>query len=258
MEPIRAQIFDQVGVLSNTVQPLAAWLDNARTGAGVLAVLPYSFDVTLGPQIVPSVFMNTDAQAVTGAGYEGVAAKLQGLNDATNVWDRVRVHTDNTDAIAPGIGNLAVYAHNALFNGTTWDRMRAANGSQMSRTVQTPGLGYIARAAEWNSVNAPAANVQATVTRAAGGAGVYHVLTGFQGAYVGAPAAGIIQNVQILFGAALQLALYIAGPGTQGTVGFTGLNIIAPVNTSVTVQFSAAGGAGVSEVVSMQGYSISG
>lgn len=83
-----------------------------------------------------------------------VAALMAGFNGTT--WDRIRAAGDNADAVAVAtLGNMIMNARNDVFNGTTWDRVRSgtATGSLL--------------------VNNPtAANLNVTVGNAAGAAAV--------------------------------------------------------------------------------------
>lgn len=119
----------------------------------------------------------------------------------------------------------------------------------------------------WTLVSAPAANTQATVTKAAGGAGIRHVCTAITATLVAgttAPAAAQV-TVNLRDGATGagnvlwtgQMAL-TATAGTQATpLQISGLNILGSANTPMTLEFSAAGGANTLESVSLQGYDLS-
>ena len=120
--------------------------------------------------------------------------------------------------------------------------------------------------AEWASFHAPAVNTQATISKAAGGAGVRHVCTGIYAAVRGgttAPAA-IQGTVHLRDGAAgagtplLSLTTVLAAAvGAKDEINLNGLNIMGSANTAMTLEFAAAGGVNTFEVVALRGYSVS-
>lgn len=118
---------------------------------------------------------------------------------------------------------------------------------------------------DWNVVHAPAANTQATISKAATANGV-HVCTGFVATFAtgaSAPTA-IVLNVALRDGA--------TGAGTvlwQGVIGVpatagvsatpivvTGVNFKGTAGTAMTLEFSATGGANTIQTVNMMGYTI--
>ena len=77
---------------------------------------------------VKSIPDNANGQAALVSGLPGVVARLQGYDPLLGNWNRVQVSNDNTDAQIPSAtGHVAAIAHNMVFNGSTWDRVRAAN-----------------------------------------------------------------------------------------------------------------------------------
>ena len=148
-----------------------------------------------------------------------------------------------------------------LFNGSTWDRIRNNSAGNISAVTQ-PFAEMVSNPGEWTIDAAPAGNIQGTVTKAAGGAGVRHVLKSLffvlynnaavsatPGIYVrdGASGAGTIIYVGALAIPAVS--------GSMAKVALAGLNIVGSPNTAMTLEFSAAGGANTFEVVSGSGYS---
>lgn len=124
--------------------------------------------------------------------------------------------------------------------------------------------GLIALTKESWTVNSnPGVGVQATATKAAR-AGCRHICTGITATLVGgtvAPAAvqatlnlrdGATGTGTILWSAVLAL------PATAGSsavpVQLSGLQILGSINTAMTLEFAAAGGANTFEAVSLQGF----
>lgn len=183
-------------------------------------------------------------------------ALLRGFNGST--IDRIRSGSSAADGIATNAtGNLHVLAHPELFNGTTFDRARSASAASQSAASMT-GAAQIAPVGNWSVVDFPATGVAATVTRAAGGAGVRHICTGITATISGAAAAatGLIR-VDILDGAAVMFsAVLSAVANTTSILHLTGLALVGTANTAMTFQFGAGGGAGTQESITGYGYDV--
>lgn len=117
----------------------------------------------------------------------------------------------------------------------------------------------------WELDEAPAANTQATETKAAGAAGVRHVATGIQCTLAsnGTAPTAIELNVVLRDGAAgvgtIIWEISLSIPNTAGVVNgiaLTGLWIVGTAATAMTLEFTAAGGAQTFEAVNIQGTSI--
>lgn len=124
------------------------------------------------------------------------------------------------------------------------------------------GLGGLAKAS-WTVNSNPGANAQATASRGAL-VGGRHVCTGICASLAaGAVAPTAVQvNVNLRDGATGAGTVLWTGvislPATAGAsappIELTGLQIIGSVNTAMTLEFSAAGGANTFESVSLQGF----
>lgn len=134
-------------------------------------------------------------------------------------------------------------------------------GLPISRVVQTPGLAENV----WTAVDQPAANTQATETRAAAGAGVRNVCTSITAMFAAGASAPTAVNVSVVLrdgatGAGTILwAASLSIPATAGAtngISVGGLWIPGSANTAMTLEFSAAGGANTIESVSMTGTTI--
>ncbi len=125
---------------------------------------------------------NADAEAVQAQGFLEVAAKLYGFNGAT--MDRLRSGGDNADAIATAtLGRLFAMTRGSLFNNATWDRARSGSAANLA-TLLSLGAALSVRPGEWSVNHVPAAATLATISRAAGAAGVRHVCTSIDAALV--------------------------------------------------------------------------
>jgi len=113
----------------------------------------------------------------------------------------------------------------------------------------------------WAQGHLPAANTQATTTKAAPGAGLRNVCTGITATIAASAApAAVVALVVLRDGAtgvgAVLWADYVALTAVAGAVSkinLSGLRIRGSANTQMTLEFALAGGANTLEVVSMQG-----
>ena len=124
--------------------------------------------------------------------------------------------------------------------------------------------GYTAADA-WYIQHAPAANTQATISKAAGAAGVKHVATGFSWSLssgAGAPTPELI-TITIRDGATgagtVMWTETVSLPATAGSSargGQSGLWLVGTAATALTIETDSAPGANVVANVSLQGVSI--
>jgi hypothetical protein len=141
--------------------------------------------------------------------------------------------------------------------------IEAGNAAAIAAGVSTKAL-LTVPCGNWYVTHAPAANNQATATKAAGAAGVRHVCTGFTVTLAGgaaAPTAALV-TVNLRDGATgagtiistLTLGLEaVAGKNVAIHVG--PLNVFGTAATAMTVETSASPGANASASVTLYGYS---
>jgi len=198
-----------------------------------------------------------DVPEETQPRYMGTVARLTGFDGLT--WDRLRVTTLNTDAqsnVQPG--TLVTAANLLALNGDgTFDRVRLANAPYLG-AQQSDGAVMVAPPGNWAITHAPAAATQATITRAAGGAGTRHVATSISFSMV-SNAAREFHDIRLRDGASgagtILWSMRIGTPiGGETLITIGGLNIVGSDNTAMTLEFDAAGGAGSLEGVSLTGY----
>lgn len=208
---------------------------------------------------------NADAVAVQTLGALLALARLSGFNGTT--WDRLRSAGDASDAVATAaLGELISLSRNTVFNNATWDRLRSGSAANLA-TLLSNGSVLVNRPGNWSINHTPATGTQATIARAAGGAGVRHVCTSISYALIipptvnqpliqvnlrdGATGAGtILWSETVGVGAALA-----NGGDVRSTLG--GLEIVGTANTAMTLEFSAAGAATTSESVALTGHDAS-
>ena len=144
------------------------------------------------------------------------------------------------------------------------DLARMATAAVLSAVTQGFAL-LVNRPADWSATHTPAVNIVATISKAAGGAGVRHVCTSISARILGgtvAPAA--VQGTLVLRDGASgvgtiiwsQTVVLAAAVGAKDEVKISGLNIIGSANAAMTLEFIAAGGLNTFESVSLTGYSV--
>lgn len=190
-------------------------------------------------------------------------------NGSTDLFDRLRSFPNDADgaAITATVGAmLGTFAIPALFNGTSFDRARSADATNIA-LLSGLGVALSALPGMWSVTHTPAAATRATISRAAGAAGVRHVCTSIDAVLVipetvnqpliqlnlrdGATGAGTI-----LWSRNFGVGSALAGGGQQ-EVSLTGLSIPGSAATAMTLEFSAAGAATTIQSVAMCGYDVS-
>lgn len=188
---------------------------------------------------------------------------LYGFNGSD--FDRIRALSPADDNVEfEDLGAIVALAVPSLFNGTDSDRAREASADNLAAFS---GLGAALNSSpgEWSINHTPAANTQATISRAAGGAGVRHVCKSITATLIGLAAAAeatVLVNLRdgatgagtILWSARL---LVQGTTGNETGIALSGLNIVGSAATAMTLEFSAAGGADTFESVAITGYDAS-
>lgn len=184
-----------------------------------------------------------------------------GNNDVNIAIDRDPL---NQDGNLTTLNAIAVGANNFGFNGVTWDRSRIASTTNFAADIQR-GVMLTAAPRYWAVGAAPATDLQATITKAAGGVGVVHVCTGLLASFVirsnstpnptgvnlrdGATGVGPLLLTTLATGSA-------QGDGDTMQFNLTGLSIVGSANTAMTWEFGGAGGTNVLQRVTLIGYSV--
>lgn len=170
----------------------------------------------------------------------------------------------NNDALdATQVYPVAVSGTPLLETGAaTLSRARAGTAANLSATTQEFAQ-IVTAPGEWAVNHTPAANTQATISQAAGGAGVRHVCKSITVSLIGLAAAAettVLVNLRdgatgagtILWSTRL---LVTGTVGSEVAIALPNLNIVGSANTAMTLEFAAAGGASTFETVAMTGFS---
>jgi hypothetical protein len=109
----------------------------------------------------------------------------------------------------------------------------------------------------WFSTHQPGAAAQATITKAAPGAGIRRIVTGFTCSIACGATAQTPVAVELLNGAAQIWVGQLSAPiNTCASITQTGLELAIDGNQTVTLRFAAAGVAASLEAVAMHGYDL--
>jgi len=138
------------------------------------------------------------------------------------------------------------------------------NGTQanLAATVSTKSL-LVVRPGEWSKTHAPAVNTQATISKAAGAAGVSHVCT-WLSVTLANDSTGSVQTVLTFnlrdgaTGAGTVLASFtLALPATAGecrAFSLSGLNVVGTAATAMTLESASSPGTHTAASVAFGGY----
>lgn len=203
---------------------------------------------------------NSDAVDVLNSETALAAASfLYGFDDTSGQFQRLRSNEPgDTLGTTPGI--LSTMNFQLLFDGADWNRARSLSAANLA-AFSGLGAAVAAPPGEWSVEHRPAVSTRATITRAAGAAGVRHVCRSITASLVAVAAQTIVDVLlrdgatgagTVLWSARLQVQ---AGDSKQITL--TGLNIVGSAATAMTLEFSAAPVATNFEGVAMTGYDAS-
>lgn len=133
------------------------------------------------------------------------------------------------------------------------------SAANLSATLNT-GAGIVEKGPRWTVMSNVAAGSLANAAKAAGGAGVRHVVDciAFSGGATTAPVATslgilLIDNATTVW--VYSLGIPASTGQLVGPISFCGLNIVGQVNQAMNIQFSA-GLTNMTEAVSMSGYDV--
>lgn len=195
-----------------------------------------------------------DASADDGLSGDNIAASGNLVYDrGAGDWNRMDSAAD--DSLS---GDNVLLAQVGAYDGTIVDRVRNSSVANLTATTQPYQLG-VSSPGEWSVNHVPAANTLATATKAAGAAGVRHVLRSLTFCLSGAGSSVLAFGVDD----------GVSGTGSylwrsQGVISSEGvfictlsnLNIIGSAATAMTIEWGDAGGPGTYEGVCMSGYSV--
>lgn len=227
-----------------TCAALTAW---SPTNAGYDRIRSLVFGDNIGDVDLDVGIMATAAQLYLS---NSTGALASGMISADTTAASINASTDNWLRTAG-----AVYA----FNGSSFDRIGIASAANLAETLSGARAQLATAPGEWTLTNAPAANTAATATRAAGAAGVRHVLRSINATLTAIAAAGpltvVVRDGLTGAGAILWQDRLTAAAGTSDRVSLSGLNIVGSPATAMTVEFTAAPGATNFETLSATGFS---
>jgi len=131
----------------------------------------------------------------------------------------------------------------------------------MANQYKLQGDTTVAKINEWSVNNVPSTATQATVTKAAAGAGIRHVCKVISatiacGATAQTPIQIYLRDGATGTGTILWAATVAAPADGVGGIMFDNLNIMGSANTAMTLEFSGAGVTASQQVVTLAGFDI--
>lgn len=249
--------------------PVASSMDSpAMSRDRVLFVAPISAgggtaaDITV-PEPLPQVPNNSGA-ALHVKNFNFGQLNVNALQD-NNGWvgiDAIAL-TGATFDPASGTGShfgLASLGFGYAFNGTLFVPLRASSGANQGAVANQVGAQLVAAVGTFGIQDQPAAATQATISRAAGGAGVRHIAVA-----VTVGIAAVAAQPPLIFNlrdgasgaGAILWSVRLTAPAGQGqVVALSGLSYIGTANTALTLESAAAPAATNFAFVSLGGYSV--
>lgn len=206
-----------------------------------------------GPFVIP--FQTDDGSVPTGLVAPVYIPLNYGFNSGTGAWERnAKIIANTDDGTVPSAQLLqTMLGLGYAFNGTDWVRLQTNTAANQSADPQSNGL-VVSKEGNWAITDAPAIGVTSTVTRAAV-ASRRHIITGVQAFYSETVQVTTAYNVTLTSGTVLFSGIVGGAAAVNPPIVITGLSIVCPVNTSVTLSFSGNEATSI-ESLSMQGYTV--
>lgn len=198
-------------------------------------------------------------------------ASINALDTNSQVFVLSAINLDKVGLVAlpDDLDNLSVYTDNLLgtvsrlqaFDGTFYARLRVASAAVQASFAAHKGIQAIAMAGNWAIQHDPAANTQATISRAAGGVVIRHICTSIHATFSAGATAGAAVKVYLRDGATGVGAILWSGSlavaiGGTANLALSGLSIVGSANAAMTLEFASAGGLTTFENVSLTGYTV--
>lgn len=237
-----------LGFNGTTLDRIRAGLGDGNTATGLLSTEPMLFNGSNFDR-ARTVQGTADASAIGIASSGGMV-----FNGTT--WDRQR--SAHADGLANNLGTTA--SAQMGFTGTTWNRQYTASSTFHGLTTTGSYIQPVIPWSQWSVTNTPAANTQATASRAAGAAGVLNVATTVTACFSGTVSAAPVQ-VNLRDGASgagtilRSWLLGIEAVNAAHCVNLSGMAMAGTAATAMTLEFAAAGGASTNQTVTLTGYS---
>jgi hypothetical protein len=197
-------------------------------------------------------------------GSSGAAPGVVQIKDGSGSANLLTLGSAGSDAQSTGGFPAALAVVEGLvFNGATWDRIRSASAANLGAQSGL-GAALVAPPGEWVVSASPAANIQATVTRASA-AGVRHIARVIAADLGANPAPGAtLANPVLRDGASgigsplwQRLLTLQAVAGSSDHAQAASYNLVGTAGNAMTLEFLAAAGANTFEAVLLSGFDAS-
>lgn len=213
-----------------------------------------------GGVAIPGLPDNTDSTTPTAtANRIPTVARMYGYDSGNGFFRRVGSRSTNFNVISPSASEYALTAWTipVNFDGSFFRRNFSASAANLA-LQSGEGVQLATGPGEWAIEHTPAANTQATISRAAV-ASQRHVCKGFTVtlsavAAIAAPLVVVLRDGASGAGTILWSSKLMAPAGQVVTISRDNLNIVGSVNTAMTLEFAAAPGATNFENVALNGY----
>jgi len=260
---IPVDVSDRAGRLLGIIDSITAAVDVSDRAARLLGQISAASGATFDVSDRSARLLGQVSPA-SGATWDvsDRIARLVGIIALADPTGAIIASVGSGDADASGIGNsVAAKAFLRAYNNTNYDRVR--DGAQAVLIAESSkGALLVAPPGSWAINNLPAVSTRATISRAAGAAGVSHVCTGLSFGFSATTPLGAIVTVTI------NLRDGATGAGTvlwawQFTLpaavispfqlSLSGLNFVGSAATAMTLEFGALV-TNLLEFVTLSGY----
>lgn len=202
----------------------------------------------------PTIGSKTSANSIPVV----VASDQAAITVAQATAANLNVREDTSGATAAAVPARADYV--GVSDGTNLRGVIATSATNLTTAIVNAAP-LVASLATWNVNNRPVTATKATVTKAAGAAGVRHVVAGFSFTLAAGATAQTPLNIDVIDGASggttrlwTGAISCVANGAAEVTVPFCSL--VGTAATGTTIEFSAAGATATLQAVTMWGYDV--
>ncbi len=220
-----------------------------------------AFNIILPPN-------STGTAVDTVSGTAGAARQVASLGDAVVAANLLKIDAGGSAQVQGEAASGAAVAGNPVLiggqDGTNAVTLKTASAANLaSAATSANGALMVTGVGDWAINHTPVAATQATITRAAGAAGVKHVATSIT---CTVSTVGTAQTAELLFnlrdgatgaGAILWSQGVSLPTSLTWSIALTGLNIIGTAATAMTLETAAAPAAAAFASVALTGHDVS-
>lgn len=251
--PVSIEAMDDGSILSD---PALAFLTKS-------ALFAYDLSNPDAPVSISAYFIGSDLDTSAGtprALNTNSVLYAYNLDLDDNTYSSATLSAANATVDGATVFALHSLGFNYAFDGTTWQAARTGSAANLSAS-NTPSPLLVTAPGEWSINHTPTSNTQATISKAAGAAGVCHVCRSITATITAISTAAADTTVLVNLrdgatgaGTILWSTRLLVKVGDTVGIALSNLNIPGTAATAMTLEFAAAGGANTFEAVALTGF----